>query len=228
MQASFNAELRQRADQLLVQRIELVATLGDKPAVERLLQPNPLEHRRLVERGRRVRVVLQQLCRTIAGIAEIQAAVEISLLPPPAPRDVLPERFGNAEAGQHLLVLDGTIDDGKAHLFDLLRRRFEIFFDLPQGEAVIGAFVPVGRALDGMKCKAVLRGGLFPIGPLRDGNALHGGSALFGGGAAQPPAVPTVRALEPKPPRDIVLVFIAGARAAACAICVRPVVVPTF
>ncbi len=52
-----------RRDQPLVDGVVLVGTRGDDAAFDRLFEPGPLEHRRLEQRGRRVRIVFEQLRR---------------------------------------------------------------------------------------------------------------------------------------------------------------------
>ena len=71
-------------DQALMNRIVLVGALRDDGALDRLFQPGPLEHRGLEDRGRRVRVVLQQLGGILAVEAEVEPAVKAELVVVPA------------------------------------------------------------------------------------------------------------------------------------------------
>lgn len=84
-------------DQLLVQAVELVGVCGQDAGGDLVLQPQPLEHRRLIDAGRGVGVVFVELCRTRAVIGEVEPAIEGRLLPFPAVGDIVPHRLGNIE-----------------------------------------------------------------------------------------------------------------------------------
>ena len=64
MQVASGAELFPRLDQALMDRIELVGVRGDDAPLDRLLEPGPLKHRRLEDRGRGIRVIFQQFRRS--------------------------------------------------------------------------------------------------------------------------------------------------------------------
>src|SRR4051812_12416534 len=59
MQQASAAELSPRLNQALMNRIELVSMGGDDAALDALLEPGPLKQRRLENRSRRVRIILQ-------------------------------------------------------------------------------------------------------------------------------------------------------------------------
>src|SRR5262245_64409022 len=105
------AELLPGLDQPLVQRVVLVGALGYDVALDRLFEPGPLEHRGLEDRGRRIGVVLEQLCRIPAVEAEVEAAVEAELLVAPAVRDQRPIVFRDFQPPQILLVTYGLADE---------------------------------------------------------------------------------------------------------------------
>src|SRR3979409_2416948 len=73
-----------RLDQALMDRIELVGMRGDEAALDRLLQPGPLKHRCLEDRGGRVRVICQKLRRTSPVETQVKPAIEASLIAIPA------------------------------------------------------------------------------------------------------------------------------------------------
>ncbi len=60
-------------NQLLLQAVELIAALRQVAGVELILQPDPLEKRRFVQRGWRIGVVLQQLDLACAIPRQIEA-----------------------------------------------------------------------------------------------------------------------------------------------------------
>ena len=65
-------------------------------------------------------------------------------------------------------------------------------FDLVQRERVIGPFVPIALAVDGVKSEPDAFGGGTPVVAFGAGDALH---------EIQPPEKPTACPNEPKPPR---------------------------
>src|SRR6202000_49296 len=83
MKVAVAAELGPRLDQTLMDRIELVGVGRDDAPLDRLLQPGPLKHRRLENRGRGVRVIFQQFRRAASGEAEVEPAVEAGFVAVP-------------------------------------------------------------------------------------------------------------------------------------------------
>ena len=173
-------------------RIELVGALRDDVALDRLFEPGPLKHRRLENRGRRIRVVLQQFRRAPAVEAQVEPAVEAGIVAVPALGDQRPEGFGYLQPAQIFFVVDRAADQFEAHRVDLAGRRLDPAFDLVQRERVIGPFVPIALAVDGVKIEPGAFGGRAPVVAFGAGDALH---------EVQPPEKPTACPNEPKPPR---------------------------
>jgi hypothetical protein len=86
-------------DQLFVERVELVAAGLD------LLQPIPLHHRGLDQRGRSVGVVFEHFGRRDPVIGEVETPVDIGVAAPPRFGDPRPIVLGDVEtaeiAGSH-------------------------------------------------------------------------------------------------------------------------------
>ena len=182
-------------DQALVDRIELVGALRDDVALDRLFEPGPLKDRRFENRGRRIRVVLQQFRRAPAVIAEVEAAVEAGIVAVPALGQQRPERFGYLQPAQIFFIADRAADQFEAHRVDLAGGRLDPPFDLVQREGVIGAFVPIAFAVQGVKIEADELRGRTPVVAFGADDALHG---------RQPPlekCEPNECANAPKPPR---------------------------
>ena len=143
-----------------------------------LLEPRPLKHRRLEDRGRRVRVVFEQFCRPAAAVAEIEPAIKAALVALPTVADQGPERFGYLQALQMPLVLDHVSAEFEAHRIDLAGWTFDCVFDFGQREGVKGALIPVAHAVIGMKIESARRGRGLPVFAFVAGEALHGYLAL--------------------------------------------------
>ena len=173
-------------------RIELVGALRDDVALDRLFEPGPLKNRRFENRGRGVGVVLQQFRRAPAVVAQVEPAVEAGIVAVPALGQQRPERFGYLQPAQIFFVVDRAADQFEAHRVDLAGGRLDPPFDLVQRERVIGPFVPIALAVDGVKSEAGAFGGGAPVVAFGAGDALH---------ETQPPEKPTACANEPKPPR---------------------------
>src|SRR5688572_9095801 len=86
-------------DQSFVDGVELVRCRRQKASFSHLLKPEPLERGGLVERGRRVGVVLEQLRRARAVVGKIKPAVEGGLARTPARGDEVTKSVGNAQSG---------------------------------------------------------------------------------------------------------------------------------
>ncbi len=166
-----------RRDQPLVDRIELVGMRGNDAALDRLLEPGPLKHRRLEQRGRGVRIIFQQFCRTAPVETEIEPAIEAWLVAMPALGDQRPERLRHLQPAQGGFVVDRLADQFKAHRIDFAGWCFDLAFDLVQAEGITGALVPVALAVDGVEIKPGLLGGCAPVVALGAGEALHRVSA---------------------------------------------------
>ena len=156
-------------------RVELVGMRGDDAPLDRLFEPGPLKHRRLEDRGRRIRVVFQEFCRPPPVETEVEPAIEAGLVAVPAFGDQRPERFRDLQAAQIFLVVDREADEFEAHGVDLGRRRLDLAFDLVEREGVAAALVPIALAVDGVKIKPGFVGGDAPVVALGAGKALHGG-----------------------------------------------------
>ncbi len=167
------AEFLPGLDQALVDRVVLIGRLRNDAPLDRLFEPGPLKHRRLEDRGRRVGIVFQQLCRSLSVEAEVEPAVEAGFVALPAFRDQRPECFGDLQPLEIFFVVDGAADELEAHRVDLARRRLDLRFDLFQREGVIAALVPVAGAVDGVEVEAAGIGGLLPIVALGADDALH-------------------------------------------------------
>src|SRR5713101_5799627 len=76
MEMASLADFFPRLNQALMDRVELVGMGRDDAPLDRLLQPPPLEHRRLENRGRRIRVIFQQFRRTVSVKTEVEPAIE--------------------------------------------------------------------------------------------------------------------------------------------------------
>ena len=150
------AEFLPGVDQALMDRIELVGALRDDVALDRLFEPGPLKDRGFENRGRRIRVVLQQFRRAPAVVAEVQPAVEAGVAAAPALGQQRPEGFGYFQPAQIFFVVDRAADQFEAHRVDLAGGRLDPPFDLVQRERVIGPFVPIAFAVDGVKVNPAL------------------------------------------------------------------------
>ncbi len=115
-------------------RIELVGTLRDDVAFDRLFEPGPLKHRRLENRGRGVGVIFQQLCRAVSAETQVQPAIEAAVVAAPAFRNQRPERFRYLQPAQKIFVVDGMADQLEAHRVDLGGGRLDLAFDLIERE----------------------------------------------------------------------------------------------
>ena len=134
-------------------RIELVGIRGDDAPLDRLFEPRPLKHRGLENRCRRIGVVLQQLRRTVSVETKIEAAIEAGFIAVPAFGDQRPECFPDLQPAKYVFVVDRIGDQFEAHGVDFACRLFDLAFDFVETEGVTGAFVPVARAVDGVKIK---------------------------------------------------------------------------
>ena len=159
-------------------RIELVGMGGNDAPLDRLLEPRPLKHRRLEDRGRRIRIVFQQFCRSPPVETEVEPAVEAGLVAVPAFADQRPEGFRNLQSAQNFLVVDRAGDEFEAHRVDLAGRRLDLIFDLLQRERIAGALIPIAFAVDGVKIKTGFVRRDAPVLALGAGKALHGSAAI--------------------------------------------------
>ena len=161
-------------DQALMDRIELVGALRDDVALDRLFEPGPLKNRRFENRGRRIRVVLQQFRRAPAVVAQVEPAVEAGIVAVPALGQQRPERFGYLQPAQIFFIVDRAADQFEAHRIDLAGGRLDPAFDLVQREGVIGPFVPIAFAIEGVKIESGAFGGRAPVVAFGADDALHG------------------------------------------------------
>ncbi len=185
-------------------RIELVGAGGNDLPLDRLLEPGPLKHRGFEDRGRRIRVVFEQLGRAASVETEIEPAIEAEIVAMPAFRDQWPERLRYFQSLQIFFIVDRTADQFEAHRVDVGGRRFDLLLDLFQRERVISALVPVAFAVDGMKIESAgVRSGA-PVVSLGANDATHRRSLAAAMRMAwpwPPPPPPCNRCgVAPKPP----------------------------
>ena len=171
------AELFPRLDQPFVDRIELIGMARNDLPFDRLLEPGPLEHRRLEDRGRRIRVVFEEFRRTASVEAEIEPAIEAALVAVPAFGDQRPDRLRYLQPAQPEFVVDRAPHQFEAHRVDFAGRRLDLPFDLLERERIVGAFVPIALAVDGVKIESGWLGGGAPVVAFRAGDALHPAAA---------------------------------------------------
>jgi hypothetical protein len=167
------AELFPGLDQALMDRVELVSARRDDLPLDRLLEPGPLKHRGLEDRGRGVRVIFQQLCRASPVETEIQSAIKAGFVAVPAIGHQRPVSFRYPQRSQVFFVADDAIDQFEAHRVDFAGRRFNLALDLIQRESIIGALVPVALAIQRMKIKSASFGRRPPVVALGAGDTLH-------------------------------------------------------
>jgi hypothetical protein len=174
-------------------RIELVGALGDDVALDGLFQPRPLKHGGLENRGRGVRIVFQQFCRASAVETQIEPAIEAGVVAVPALRDQRPEGFGDFQPAQIVLVVDRTADQFEAHRVDLAGRLLDLALDLVERKRVIGPFVPIALAIDGVEIESGAFGGGLPVVAFRTDDALHLAAAMRVAAMAGTMAVESMR-----------------------------------
>jgi len=163
-----------------VDRIELVGVVGDDMPLDRLLEPRPLKHRRLEDRSRRIGVVFQKFRGPLAVKTEVEPAVKAGFVAVPTFRDQRPECLRYLQAAQIVFVVDRAANQLEAHRVDLAGRFFDLAFDLVKREGVIGAFVPIAFAVDGVEVKSGAFGGGAPIAAFGAGNTLHEAMSAHG------------------------------------------------
>jgi hypothetical protein len=161
-------EIRPSLDQLLMERIELIA-LGRCG-----LQPIPLHDGRLEQRGRRVGVIFQEARRRSAVVGQVEAAVEIFLLRRPAAGHRVPGDARDAQPFEGLFAaVDHAVDQRQAHLLQFGGRLFERV-DLLRREAVAGRLVPIKLAGNGVELEPQVALDMSaPVRPRRDGLPLQ-------------------------------------------------------
>ncbi len=150
-----------------------------------ILQPEPLRRAAFNQRGGRVRIVLQQLGRVSAVIAEIKAAIQRRLVAVPRINNQLPRVLWNGQPVEPVPLDDhsGSLD---AHLMELGGHVFQ-HVHLLRREGVTDRLVPIFPIHAVVGETDLLQ---LPL-PVRTGNrmlALH----------HQPPELLKE---EPKPPR---------------------------
>jgi hypothetical protein len=151
-----------------VQRVELVGVRIRR--ADLLLEPAPLHDRRFEERGRRIRVVLEQLGGTAAVVREIEAAEERQVLRPPRAGHTLAPGVGNGELREAVMG-DDVLDGIETARMQLAGRRFQ-GVDLVGRELVAARLVPI-RAVD----RVVREADLLAIGlPVRSRSDVGCGS----------------------------------------------------
>ena len=169
-------------DQPLVDRVELIRSLRDDVALDRLLRARSTGTPRSRSRGGGVRIVFQQLCRAVAVERQIEPAVEAAIVAVPALGNQRPERFRYLQPAQDRFVVDRAADEFETHGVDLGGRCLDSALDLVQRKRVIGALVPIAFAVDGVKIESGAFGGRAPVVTFRAFDAPHG--------RCQPPPCP--------------------------------------
>src|ERR1700722_10682829 len=146
-------------DQALMERIELIGPCRKDLPRDALFEPGPLEHRGFEDRGWRIGIVLQQFRRSAAVETEIEPAIKAGFVTLPAIADQRPEDFLYLQAAQRVFVVDRAADQFEAHRVDFACRGLDLVFDFVEREGVVGAFVPIAFAVDGMKIESAPGGG---------------------------------------------------------------------
>ncbi|SAB13287.1 Uncharacterised protein [Enterobacter cloacae] len=172
VEAKLFAQLGKTRNQLFLQAVELVAAFRQVSGISLVFQPNPLEERRFVQRGWRIRVVFQKLWFTFTVPRQIEAGVKRRLIRFPRLADEAPGVLRNAEFGHQLVAVDDFFHHFQAHLVQLGRHLFQ-FFNLGERELVIGVFTPVRLAVHGVEVKTVLGGFFAPVRTLGDTHSFH-------------------------------------------------------
>ena len=178
--AAIEAEASEGSDQALVDRIELIGARGQRARRQLLLQPLPLEHGGLEERGRRVGVELEKLGRSLSIVSQVEAAIEVFVLALPASAQIVPGEFGDGETAQQRLAADDVLDRLIAQADQVLCCGLEIRLDLCQAESVVRRLVPIGLAVDGVVVEAQFRRLALPVGALGGADPFH----IVGSGAS--------------------------------------------
>ena len=96
----------------------------------------------------------------------------------PALRDQRPEGFGDLQPAQVFLVGDRATDQFEAHRVDLTGRLLDLALDLVESKHVIGPFVPIAFAIDGVEIESRAFGGSLPVVAFRTDDALHLAAAM--------------------------------------------------
>jgi hypothetical protein len=167
------AELLPAFDQPLVDGVVLIGAAGKDAPLDGLLEPCPLKHRGLEDRGRGIGIVFQQLRRPLSAEAEVEPAIEAALVALPALGEQRPEASRNLQPRQNPFVAERALDQLEAHRLDLRRRLLDVDLDLLQRERVVGTFVPVAFAVDLAEIEATIGRRLSPVVALGTGDPLH-------------------------------------------------------
>src|SRR6185437_10890750 len=141
--------------------------MRERAALDRLLEPDPLEDGRLVEGGGSVVVELEELRGPASVVREIHAAVQVRIAAQPGIAYEIPVPFGDRQANQIGLVAYGAAHEILAQLVKLRRGPLDIILDLIQREAVIRGFVPIRLPADRVIAEAEPCGLIAPVRPLR-------------------------------------------------------------
>src|SRR4029079_4558892 len=124
-------------------------------------------------RSRGVGVVFQEFRRVAAVETQIEPAIEAGIVAMPALRDQRPEGLRYLQPAQVFFIVDRVADQFEAHRVDLAGRLLDPPLDLLQRECVIGPFVPIALAVDGVEIEPGAFGGGAPVVAFRAGDALH-------------------------------------------------------
>jgi hypothetical protein len=133
--------------QSLVHSVELVRPGGEGAGGELVLQPQPLEHRRLEHRSGRVGVVLVESGRARAVVEEVEPSVEGRLSRAPGGGDEIAVLGRDRQAVEQGVRADRVFDQIEAERVQRLGRRLEMLLHLGEREGVGGRLVPVGDPL---------------------------------------------------------------------------------
>ena len=160
MQMAAAAELLPGLDQALVDRVELVGVLRDDAPLDRLFEPGPLKHRGLEDRGRRVGVVFEQLCRSLSVERRGRAGRRGCLRRAPSCPRSAARSFAGFSAASDIPRRRSRWPTSARHIASISPVGASMLpLDLIQREGVVAALVPVALAVDGVEIEAAgLRG----------------------------------------------------------------------
>ncbi len=143
------------------------------PASLLLFEPQPLERRGFVERGRRVGVVFQQPRGAGTVIGQVEPAIQLWFAV--APRTVRrnPSAGGGCQPFHPFLRCDGMGHRLAAHAVQLGRGVFDVVLDLAQREPIGRGFVPIRRSAHVGEGESQPFGFVAPAGAFGQADLLH-------------------------------------------------------
>ena len=118
-------QLGETLDQFFLQAVVLIRLRIQLAGVDLVFQPQPLEEGRLIQRGWRIGVVLQQLRRVDAVVGQIETRVQRRLVGAPELR-TNSQVFRDAELGHQLVAANHFFHHLQAHLVQLGGGAFDL------------------------------------------------------------------------------------------------------